>query len=489
MSANATSTSLSSNEIKSEEGLITPASNNSQQPDTEKGEVGKDDEFEVFKKTKDGVDFRTVGWFRASIIFLKVQFALGVLSIPTSMYALGALGGALSVVGWGALNTYGAIVQGSFRNRHAGCHTIADMANVVGGKWLKEICGFLFVIAYILCTGAGILGISTGINALSHHAACTVYWSVIATVAIAVGGSVRKFHTIGWITWAGFVSIFIAVLIVVIAVTTRDRPAAAPQTGAFDLGYYIIAHPTFIAGMSASATIFISSSGSSAFIPVIAEMKNPRDYRKAVYVCMAVVNAAYLSFGLVVYRWCGQWVASPSLGSAGQTIKMVAYGIGMIGLIASAVVYLHIAAKYIFVRILRNSPHLQSNSLIHWSTWLGCTFGLSFILAEAIPIFNYLLALTGSICFAPLALILPGWFWIHDHGAWRKGEVEREGESEKLGKVGRMATYWFHWVFFVLLGCFLMVAGTYATVVLIIDAYKAGTIGSAFSCADNSNSS
>lgn len=84
--------------------------------------------------------------------------------------------------------------------------------------------------------------------------------------------------------------------------------------------------------------------------------------------------------------------------------------------------------------------------------------------------------------------------------------MEREGESEKLGKVGRMATYWFHWVFFVLLGCFLMVAGTYATVVLIIDAYKAGTIGecllswsgklfandetgSAFSCADNSNSS
>lgn len=66
--------------------------------------------------------------------------------------------------------------------------------------------------------------------------------------------------------------------------------------------------------MSASATIFISSSGSSAFIPVIAEMKNPRDYRKAVYVCMVVVNAAYLSFGLVVYRWCGQWVASPSLG-------------------------------------------------------------------------------------------------------------------------------------------------------------------------------
>jgi len=99
-----------------------------------------------------------------------------------------------------------------------------------------------------------------------------------------------------------------------IAVTTLNRPAAAPQTGDFDLGYYAIAHPTFIAGMSASATIFISSSGSSAFLPVIAEMKNPRDYKKALLMCMSLVNASYLTFRLVVYKWCGQWVASPSLG-------------------------------------------------------------------------------------------------------------------------------------------------------------------------------
>lgn len=31
------------------------------------------EEHEVFKKTNEGVDFRTVGWPRASIIFLKSQ--------------------------------------------------------------------------------------------------------------------------------------------------------------------------------------------------------------------------------------------------------------------------------------------------------------------------------------------------------------------------------------------------------------------------------
>lgn len=96
--------------------------------------------------------------------------------------------------------------------------------------------------------------------------------------------------------------------------TRLDRPAAAPQTGPYELGYSTIAYPTFIAGIEASSTIFISSAGTSAFMPVIAEMKNPKDYNKALFVCMAFVQAAYLSFSLVVYYWCGAWVANPSLG-------------------------------------------------------------------------------------------------------------------------------------------------------------------------------
>ena len=426
-----------------------------------------DDSFEVFRKGPDVVDFRIVSWPRASIIFLKIIFATGVLAIPTAMYSLGAVGGALSVVGWGALNTYNAIVLGNFRNAHAKCHNIADMAQVVGGWWLQELMGFLSLLAYVLCAGAGILSVSVGLNALSDHAACTVWWSFLATMVVIAAASVRKFEKIAWLTWIGFVSIFIAVLIVVIGVTTRDRPAAAPQSGPYELGYYVFAHPTFAAGITASSTIFVSSSGGPAFPPVISEMERPADYNKAVYTCMALVQSAYLAFSLVVYRWCGQWVANPSLGSAGGRYKKVAYGIGLIGLIVSACLYLHLATKYLFVRILRKSKHLQSNTLVHWGTWLGCTAGLasiSFILAEAIPIFNYLLALTGSVCFAPLAIILPGWFWLYDHWFWYRGNL-----WNKL--------FWgFHW-FLVFLGFFFLGGGTYGTVQQIIEAYETGAVG------------
>ena len=87
--------------------------------------IGKDsdrEQYEVFKKDE-GVDFRTVSWPRACIIFLKITFALGILSIPTAFYTLGAVGGALSMTGWLLLNTYMAVVQGNFRNRHPQCHS------------------------------------------------------------------------------------------------------------------------------------------------------------------------------------------------------------------------------------------------------------------------------------------------------------------------------------------------------------------------------
>ncbi len=236
------------------------------------------------------------------LILITVIFATGVLSIPTAMYSLGALGGALSVIGWGALNTYTAVVQGNFRNSHPGCHSIADMAEVLGGVVLKELVGFLFLVAYVLCSGSGILGVSIALNALSDHGACTVWFSFVATVIVIAAASVRKFHKIGWLTWAGFVSIFAAVFIVVVAVTTLDRPAAAPQTGDYELGYYVIAHPNFAAGIVASATIFVSSAGTSAFLPVVSEMRKPKEFNKALFVCMGIVNAAYLAFSLVVYK-------------------------------------------------------------------------------------------------------------------------------------------------------------------------------------------
>lgn len=140
---------------------------------------------------------------------------------------------------------------------------------------------------------------------------------------------------------------------------------------------------------------------------------------------------------------------------------------------------MQIPAKFIFVHILRGSRHLNTNTLIHWTTWIGCTFGvavIAFIIASTVPVFDSLVSLIGALlgplmCFQPM-----GCMWLYDN--WSKDK--------------RHANFWIAktcWsVFVVILGCFLTVAGTYGSVVGIMDAYKESGGSAAFSCTDNSNS-
>jgi hypothetical protein len=101
----------------------------------------------------------------------------------------------------------------------------------------------------------------------------------------------------------------------------------------------------------------------------------------------------------------------------------------------------------------------------------GITTGLcviGWVLAEAVPILNFLLSLMGSICFAPLSIIFPAIFWLSEFRSWMRGTLFQKG------------AYVFH-ALVVLIGSFLSVAGTYATARLIVDAYASGQIGELFS--------
>lgn len=318
------------------------------------------------------------------------------------------------------------------------------------GRIGYELVNIMYLVAFVLCTGSGLLGTSIAFNALSEHGACSVWFSFVATCLIICFSSIRKFDKMTWPMTGAFFSVMGGILAVVVGVALRDRPAAAPATGDFDLGFKIVANPTFAGGVTAAATIFISSAAGPVYIPVIAEMRRPQDYRKAVIPVGILVGSVYLSLSMVVYYYCGQWIATPSLGSAGPLIKKVAYGIALPSLVVSAGIFNHSSAKTTFVRLLRDSEHLQSNTWQHWSLWLGLNVGfgfLAFLAAEAIPVFNYILALAGSVCFAPMSLMFPALAWTYEYGP----------KYRKAGIQGA-AWYSFH-VVILLVGTFMLVGG------------------------------
>jgi len=232
-----------------------------------------------------------------------------------------------------------AVILGDFRNRHPECHTLADMCAKLWGRAGRELVGAQILIGQVLITAGGIVSVSTALNALSDHSACTAVFSFVAAALITIFSSVRTFSRLGWLTWLGFTTFFIAVFIFVVAVTQQARPAAAPKTGPFELGWTTIAYPSFAVGITASANIFISASGSSMYLPVISEMRRPQDYRKAALLAGALVLAMYLSFSLVIYRWAGVWISTPAFGTAGPLFKKISYGIALPGLVIGVGIY------------------------------------------------------------------------------------------------------------------------------------------------------
>lgn len=72
-------------------------------------------------------------------------------------------------------------------------------------------------------------------------------------------------------------------------------------------------------------------------------MREPRHYTRSLIICQSTMTAVYISIGVVVYYFCGSYVASPALGSAGPVMKKVCYGLALPGLIVSTTLFIHVS--------------------------------------------------------------------------------------------------------------------------------------------------
>ncbi|GAA5907897.1 hypothetical protein JCM6882_001520 [Rhodosporidiobolus microsporus] len=435
----------------------------------------------VFGAQGDGkVDYRTVGWISSAILLMKAQIGLGVLSIPSVFHTLGLVPGIIVIIVMAILTTFTDwYVGGPWKRLHPQCYSVSDCGAVMFGPIGREIYAVGYWLLMTCIAGSALLGLSTALNAISLHGACTAIFVAVAAIATYPLASLRTLGSVKWIGWAGLISMVVSILLVAIAVGAGGRPSPAPQEGPWDKEIVYFGNPSFSDAMNAVSNIMFSYAGTAAFLPIASEMRRPQDFTKAVILCQSFVTAFYLVVGIVVYMYAGQYVASPALGTAGVLIKRVAYGLALPGLLAAAVIYTHLPAKFIFVRVLRNSRHLTTSTPTHWVSWLGCTLGcviFSYIIASAIPVFGGLVGLVGALFGTFLSLQGVSFMWFYDN--WKK---RNDASWKYWGLVAFNA-------FIVVAGFFILVGGTYGSIISIRDDYAASG-GRPFTCADNSGSS
>ncbi|BGP32910.1 hypothetical protein JCM10296v2_004695 [Rhodotorula toruloides] len=422
----------------------------------------------VFGAQGDGtVNYKSVGWISTSILLMKTQIGLGVLNIPDVFHTLGLAPGVIILVVIAVLTTWTDYYIGIFKLKHPTVYSVSDCGALMFGRVGREVFGVGYWLLMTCIVGSALLGLSTALNAISLHATCTAVFVVVAAVATYPLASLRTLGSIKWVGWVGLVSMIVSILTVTIAVGAGGRPSLAPQEGPMDLNIVIWGHPSFADAMNAIGNLVFAYAGTAAFLPIACEMRNTRDYGKAVITCQTFVTVFYIVIGVVVYCYAGQYVASPALGTAGVLLKRISYGLALPGLLAAAVIYTHLPAKWLFVRFLRNSHHLTHSTPTHWIVWLSCTLGcliFSYIIASAIPVFGGLVGLVGALFGTMFSLQAVSVMWFFDY--WPRF------------KMAEKRTKWFWFLvavnaFIIIGGTFIMVGGTYGSVISIRDSYAA----------------
>ncbi|KAJ3524094.1 hypothetical protein NM208_g12188 [Fusarium decemcellulare] len=268
-----------------------------------------------------GPNYRNVGWIATIALMTKTQIGLGVLSIPATFDALGIVPGVICLCLVAAITTWSDYIIGVFKKNHPEVYGLDDAGFKMFGKIGREVFAIVFMLYWIFVAGSAMLGISIGLNAVSTHAACTAAFVAVAAVAGFGFASIRTLGKIGWLAWVGLVCIMTAIFAVTVAVGLQDRPAAAPKEGHWVSDYKITNNPSFVDGITAISSLIFAFSGTPAFFSIVAEMREPKLYTRSLLCAQGVVTVTYIAIGVVVYYYCGSYVASPALGSAGSTMK------------------------------------------------------------------------------------------------------------------------------------------------------------------------
>ncbi|KAI0490066.1 transmembrane amino acid transporter protein-domain-containing protein [Xylaria cf. heliscus] len=417
---------------------------------------------EVFGEiTHDGPNYRNVGWLGTVALMMKTQIGLGVLSIPSAFHVLGLIPGLIILISIAAITTWSDYMVGVFKLLHPGVYSIDDAGAMMFGRAGR----YFFGTAFCLCKSCG---------------ACTAIFVAVAAIVGFTLSSIQTLGRIKWLAWVGLIGILTSVFTVTIAVGVQNRPAAAPQDGPWASDYKLIGNPSFTEAITAVSSLIFAYAGTTAFFAIVSEMRDPKLYTRSLLICQTGVTATYVTIGTVIYYFCGSYVASPALGSAGVLVKKIAYGLALPGLIVTTTLVIHLAAKYIFIRMLGGSRHLVENTPTHWISWLSCTSGITitaYVVASAIPVFGGLVSLVGALLGTLMSFQPMGCMWLYDN--WNKEDGKRS-----------LRWYWMvcFSVFVIVSGTFLTIGGTYGSIVSIIDSYRQSGGSRAWSCADNSNS-
>ena len=315
---------------------------------------------------------------------------------------------------------YTSLVVWEFCLRHPEVRDVCDIGQML--FWNSKIAWYATAVMFVLnntfIQGLHVLVISRYLNTMSNHAVCTVVFAAIGAIVSFFASLPRTFDMLSKLATVSAFFTFVSVILAAAFAGAEGKHGTAgysptpthidPKTGMSVPGGepLVLLIPavgtTFVSGMNAFLNISYTFIGQITLPSFIAEMKNPYDFRKALWIVTIAEIIVFSLVGGMVYGYTGtQYNTAPAFGSLGNELyKKVSFSFMIPTLIFLGVLYASVSARFVFFRIFEGTRHKSNHTVVGWASWaaiLAVTWVFAFIIAEIIPFFADLLSLMSSL--------------------------------------------------------------------------------------------
>ncbi|KDN52260.1 hypothetical protein K437DRAFT_221056 [Tilletiaria anomala UBC 951] len=431
-----------------------------------------------------------MSWQRTAALLFGEYVCLAILAVPSSFAVLGMAGGILTVLGIGLVTLYTSLTLWQYCLKYPEQLNIAEIGGRIfsrtpGGfsRTAFELTAIILLLNNIFLMGLHTLTGAEIINTLVTSPGsgwCSVALSVIVMVLCAVATLPRQLNQVAVMGIASAASMAISILLVLIFTGIQGRhPAGVDASSSAPVLLTVWAPEgiTFVEGFNAALSITFLWIGQITYPTFIAEMRDPREFPKALYALTAVEFLLFSLVGIFVYAFCGQYTGAPAVIVLAPTYKKIAFAFVFPTTVIIGVIYASVAAKYIFARIFAGTKHYDHHTTLGWAVWIAVVFAiwlLGWVVGESIPFFGSLISLMSALFDSFIGFI----FWTFAYL-----EIKR-GQLWKGQPLLRKAETLFNCAL-VPVGIFMLGPGTYTSVQAIIDSYATGAIKAPFGCTSN----
>jgi hypothetical protein len=257
---------------------------------------------------------------------------------------------------------------------------------------------------------------------------------------------------------------------------------------------------TFVTALNGLNQAVYSYGGSMMFCEFMSEMRKPGDFWKSLVIAQAVIYSCYVTFGMVVYSFQGQFSFNPAMQGLSPYNWQTAVNIIFLfaGLIA-ACLYGNIGVKVMYVNVFQELFHVPplttKTGKWLWVVLVPICWAFAFLICSAIPQFSYISGLVGAVCilqftytFPPILMlgfeikknaILPSEVFNTVTGTFRRSD-----NGIKRWTRGFLQNWHINAfnVFFALGAATTAVLGIYSSIVSLIAGFEGKTVATSFGC-------